>query len=193
MASNFRSQAGMRIKSSIVAFLLAASTFVPAASRAELVTQTYTFSYSDFHADGGFDFGAIPPPAPLDPWTGSFAVTYDPSVNNDVGSPVDSFSSNHDFGSFSFVYDGGALIVGTDCGGGGCGLNGFLVSAAFGDGLAGYSEGAGFLFLGSGSLTLVGEVTAVPESSTWAMMILGFAGVGFMAYRRRSNPASMVA
>jgi PEP-CTERM motif len=26
----------------------------------------------------------------------------------------------------------------------------------------------------------------VPEPSTWAMMILGFAGVGFMAYRRKS-------
>lgn len=30
-------------------------------------------------------------------------------------------------------------------------------------------------------------VPAVPESSTWAMMILGFAGVGFMAYRRNSQ------
>jgi hypothetical protein len=29
--------------------------------------------------------------------------------------------------------------------------------------------------------------SAVPEPSTWAMMILGFAGVGFMAYRRKSN------
>ena len=28
---------------------------------------------------------------------------------------------------------------------------------------------------------------AVPEPSTWAMMILGFAGVGFMAYRRKHN------
>jgi hypothetical protein len=28
---------------------------------------------------------------------------------------------------------------------------------------------------------------AVPESSTWAMMLLGFAGVGFMAYRRKRN------
>lgn len=27
-------------------------------------------------------------------------------------------------------------------------------------------------------------VTAVPEPSTWAMMILGFMGVGFLAYRR---------
>lgn len=30
-------------------------------------------------------------------------------------------------------------------------------------------------------------VAAVPEPSTWAMMILGFAGVGFMAYRRRNQ------
>jgi hypothetical protein len=30
---------------------------------------------------------------------------------------------------------------------------------------------------------------AVPEPSTWTMMILGFAGVGFMAYRRKSKPA----
>jgi hypothetical protein len=32
-------------------------------------------------------------------------------------------------------------------------------------------------------------VSAVPEPSTWAMMILGFAGVGFMAYRRKNNVA----
>jgi hypothetical protein len=30
-------------------------------------------------------------------------------------------------------------------------------------------------------------VAGVPEPSTWAMMILGFAGVGFMAYRRRNK------
>jgi hypothetical protein len=30
---------------------------------------------------------------------------------------------------------------------------------------------------------------AVPEPSTWAMMILGFAGVAFMAYRRRNKDA----
>jgi hypothetical protein len=29
--------------------------------------------------------------------------------------------------------------------------------------------------------------TAVPEPSTWAMMILGFFGIGFMAYRRKSR------
>ena len=33
------------------------------------------------------------------------------------------------------------------------------------------------------------NVSAVPEPSTWAMMILGFAGLGFLAYRRNSKPA----
>jgi hypothetical protein len=41
-----------------------------------------------------------------------------------------------------------------------------------------------------GGLFVAGQFTltaAVPEPSTWAMMILGFAGVGFMAYRRQSK------
>jgi hypothetical protein len=32
--------------------------------------------------------------------------------------------------------------------------------------------------------------SAVPEPSTWGMMLLGFAGIGFMAYRRKSKPAA---
>lgn len=40
-----------------------------------------------------------------------------------------------------------------------------------------------------GSLILDGSIAAVPELSTWAMMILGFAGLGFMAYRRKTNMA----
>jgi hypothetical protein len=38
-----------------------------------------------------------------------------------------------------------------------------------------------------------GMTAAVPEPSTWAMMILGFAGVGFMSYRRKTKPVSMAA
>ena len=37
------------------------------------------------------------------------------------------------------------------------------------------------------------QVDAVPEPSTWAMMILGFAGIGFFAYRRRSKPSLVAA
>jgi hypothetical protein len=35
--------------------------------------------------------------------------------------------------------------------------------------------------------TVTSFTAAVPETSTWAMMILGFCGVGFMAYRRKQN------
>ena len=38
-----------------------------------------------------------------------------------------------------------------------------------------------------GTQDVVASLSPVPEPSTWAMMILGFAGVGFMAYRRRTN------
>ena len=36
-----------------------------------------------------------------------------------------------------------------------------------------------------------GAIGAVPEPSTWAMMILGFCGVGFMAYRRKQNGTAL--
>jgi PEP-CTERM motif len=42
-------------------------------------------------------------------------------------------------------------------------------------------------FVGTyGTLTITDAVTAVPEPSTWAMMILGFCGLGFLAHRRKS-------
>jgi PEP-CTERM motif len=52
----------------------------------------------------------------------------------------------------------------------------------------------GFAYVGPNNEFGAGFMTvtaAVPEPSTWAMMILGFAGVGFMAYRRKSKPALM--
>jgi hypothetical protein len=41
--------------------------------------------------------------------------------------------------------------------------------------------------------TEIFAVRGVPEPATWVMMILGFAGVGFMAYRRKLKPALMAA
>lgn len=54
---------------------------------------------------------------------------------------------------------------------------------------------------GTASADLYAEVTsqipvgvgAVPEPSTWAMLLLGFAGVGFMAYRRKSQTSLRIA
>ena len=46
---------------------------------------------------------------------------------------------------------------------------------------------------GDTGFQLLDSVSAVPEPSTWAMMILGFAGVGFMAYRRRNTAMLRIA
>jgi hypothetical protein len=35
----------------------------------------------------------------------------------------------------------------------------------------------------------ISAVADVPEPSTWAMLLLGFASIGFMAYRRKSKPS----
>ena len=51
-------------------------------------------------------------------------------------------------------------------------------------------SGVSISFGTNGFSVPVDPVVAVPEPSTWAMMILGFFGVGFMAYRRRNQTAA---
>jgi PEP-CTERM motif len=70
----------------------------------------------------------------------------------------------------------------------------------FGTGLTSYnsdgncSVGTCFTYFSLEEPVTLNTFTAgVPEPSTWAMMLLGFAGLGFMAYRRKSKPALMVA
>jgi PEP-CTERM motif len=55
----------------------------------------------------------------------------------------------------------------------------------FSGGVETYTFGQG----GSDNVTSRGTVaiSAVPEPSTWAMMILGFFGVGFLAYRQKNG------
>lgn len=59
------------------------------------------------------------------------------------------------------------------------GINDYVSSPnpAFGDGNGGLARGYIVEF----------NVAAVPEPSTWAMMMLGFCGLGYMAYRRKSQ------
>jgi PEP-CTERM motif len=74
-------------------------------------------------------------------------------------------------------------------------LQGFIADGsvqfqyAFGFGLQG--SGGQFSNPGSASVTITfapAMSPSVPEPSTWAMMILGFCGLGWMAYRRKSGP-----
>jgi hypothetical protein len=62
--------------------------------------------------------------------------------------------------------------------------------------LAGLSAGEAYLNIHTTNFPageIRGFLHAVPEPSTWAMMILGFAGIGFMAYRRRKSTVALAA
>jgi len=58
-----------------------------------------------------------------------------------------------------------------------------------------FVEVAGTSGLGSLKLAVDGNVTtlAAPEPSTWAMMLLGFAGLGFMGWRGSRKTAALAA
>jgi len=54
-----------------------------------------------------------------------------------------------------------------------------------------YAEaGPNYAYLATGNVAVV---AGVPETSTWAMMLLGSVGVGFVAYRRKAKPALIFA
>jgi hypothetical protein len=71
--------------------------------------------------------------------------------------------------------------------------NGENKFALTGNGIGGQSiQALTLTFFGGGvddvrQIRLDDVTAAVPEPATWAMMILGFAGVGFMAYRRKNH------
>jgi len=72
--------------------------------------------------------------------------------------------------------------------------NGGTLAGAFSALLAGLDAGDAYLnihstMFPSGEIRGFLQVEAVPDPSIWAMMILGFAGIGFMAYRRKSKMA----
>jgi hypothetical protein len=74
--------------------------------------------------------------------------------------------------------------------------NGGTPSGAFAALLAGLNADDAYLNVHSSVFPggeIRGFLQAVPEPSTWAMMLIGFAGLGFMAYRRKSKPALMAA
>jgi PEP-CTERM motif len=63
---------------------------------------------------------------------------------------------------------------------------GFCGIVGAGSGSIGACENGGLLLSTTTSpLTIATIAAAAPEPSTWAMMILGFAGIGAMTYRRR--------
>jgi uncharacterized protein (TIGR03118 family) len=97
----------------------------------------------------------------------SFAASeinaFDPTTGAFLGTiPIDPGSGQSPGGLWSLAF-------------GTAGNNGDPNTLFFTDGIDGELHG------------LFGSIRPVPEPSTWAMMILGFAGIGFITYRRKQN------
>jgi hypothetical protein len=99
-------------------------------------------------------------------------------VSLDDGADNKIFALGHDNGDFSFsgitlVTSGGEINLFTS------------PSLVPGEGFAEAGPAFGTPFAIDYSITAISS--AVPEPSTWAMMILGFFGLGVVAYRRKQQ------
>jgi hypothetical protein len=71
---------------------------------------------------------------------------------------------------------------------------GYIADFNFGTAYKYYAFGASTIAIQSGNVDQeLSAVGAIPEVSTWGMMILGFAGVGFLAYRRQNKTSFRIA
>jgi hypothetical protein len=178
--------------------ILSAVLILPLPASAAVVSDHIAFSFSDFIATG-----APPSPIPVDPVVGSFDITFDPTTiplfPTVISTGITLNSLNIAF-SFPLVFSyspafGGILLVGGHAGGLTSGTNDFgldirnLLSTATFESFT-YSDVSHphDLFTSfTGSVSVTPIASDVPEPSSWAMMILGFVGIGFMAYRRKSS------
>jgi hypothetical protein len=174
------------------------------AANAALVHDLVTFTASNFETDVGSS------PAPVDPVTGSFTISFDPTLSytdETAGITLTPGSLNIALGStLSFSYNAPtSMLPATTLVVGGISdgaqqvqfnpstddfwlfINDFAVTPSFDQ--VGYSQTA----VSSDNLfdSISGGVTVtpitpggVPEPSTWAMMLVGFAGIGFLGYRK---------
>jgi hypothetical protein len=124
-----------------------------------------TASYTGHNFDLLVSFTA---PAGISPGTALFTDVITGSVTSGAGG----IFVNFDSGPQTFTFDGGSFTFS---------VNNVSLNVSPGQ---------------PNSIAVSGQilVQAVPEPSTWAMMILGFFGVGFMAYRRNGKrPALRIA
>jgi hypothetical protein len=176
------------------------SSNLPATTTLGTTGLSYTNSTFDVTSSGGFAAIGGPPASPNVNNLGSFTLTS--ATNNYAGNDFNllvSFTAPPGVSPTSVTFTD--LISGSVTAGSGGGIN-----VAFNTPTQTFSFDGGVFSLSvnnvsltalsdaSNSIAVSGTilVEAVPEASTWAMIMLGFLGVGFMAYRK-SGPSFRVA
>jgi PEP-CTERM motif len=175
-AWDFRVEYKPVFKLNTLALLIAGfvySAVLPSTARASLVDYTISLnSLAGLSGSGNLEFDTAFLPSngtgALTPTSGGVS-----NLQIDVGSSV--FNLTQSFAAVAFLMGNPVDI--------------FSMSSSPGvllTGFDGYLYSAGQEF-GAGTFSFSADpvVTAVPEPSTWALIILGFFGVGFLAYGRR--------
>ncbi|MEO7411462.1 MAG: PEPxxWA-CTERM sorting domain-containing protein [Sphingomicrobium sp.] len=170
--------------------------FVPQTASADpiLIDQWYTFGFggtgSSLTSGVGYSIGTNPAAiaAPDASWTFSLAEGGSLLV-------VDGFNSGDRFQISNFGIDIGitsAPVLGQSCGDD---ITACLNNAALSQGTFNLAAGnhsisgtvANSPFGSGAGFFRVSAVTSVPEPTTWAMMLIGFAGIGVALRRRRRS------
>jgi hypothetical protein len=179
------------------AAMLALASLLPASdAKASILTESYTFTGTNYSASGQFTFDSVTDNvlsfggsvSALTPATGG-------AVNGLLGTPTSvgtnlfpgivnsgGWTYNDRFDPVSGKFSGDGVMFGF----GGTNIGNFYTAGGV-DYLSVDSPGG--LLYNPGDIGIL-QVAAVPEASTWAMMILGFCGIGFMAYRKKQGEAS---
>jgi hypothetical protein len=155
---------------------------------AATVTETYDFTASGFTPSG----------SPVEPWTGSFTITFDPTETLLLSGALDAFSSNlpASYGTFTFVYGGAgnALVIGDDCAPLGCDADStmdtadmliFPVTASGGltFSAATLTNSTPGVFFHATNGTLTPSTTPVP--ATLPLFATGLGALGLLGWRRK--------
>ena len=179
---------------------VAALMWTIVAARATDITRTFDITASDFTLTSGSGTDT-----PVDPVDIDFTLTFDPSVSvgpTMTGLTLLSFNLPY---AVSYAYSDETLVVALEPSlqpsGVGCALTGSGSFCLF------MSDPGGDLpppdttqfnqVTPDGNLWQAQNITttftvglAVPEPSTWALTLIGFGGVGWLAFRRRRTSAA---
>jgi hypothetical protein len=202
-----RAAGGLRLRRYIsgVATAIGVSVCLAAPASAAVITDSWTFSGADLGNSGSGLITYDTSTGLVSDLTGSLngnGITFislnDPIPGINPNAPSPGFSTYHgvpNSGGADFIYDdlypqtmsSAAILFST-----GSGLTETVYEIEVGPN-PGYNlryfASPNDLVYDYGAFT----VSAVPEPSTWAMMILGFFGVGFMAYRKKNGLALRLA